>query len=308
MAEVQTTHRLPKNLFFKQIIRKIFLEDWLVKLVALGVTLALWLGVTGLSTPTTTRLSAIPLSLRFTSDTEVTNTPITEIDVIISGDNRKIAQINKNDLVASVDLTGIAPGDRVIQLTGDNVRLELPLGVRLDEITPSRMAVRLEAVDVKEVPVKVEVTGNPPDGFEVYSQNANPVRVRVRGPLSLTKPLSQVMTEKVDLEGKNADFIARQTPLTSPNPKLTLLETSVVDVNVRIGERRIERTLTVPANDGSGKRVSVTLFGSKTELSQLKAEDIQVEIVKNSGVDSPEITLPSQLQQTIEIRKSKLLP
>jgi len=306
MSESPKIERLPRRLFFKQIIRKIFFEDWLVKLVALGVTLALWLGVTGLSTPTTTRLSGIPLSLRFTSDTEVTNTPITEIDVIISGDNRKIAQINKNDLVASVDLTGVPPGDRVIQLGADNVLLELPLGVRLDEITPSRMAVRLEAVDVKEVPVKVEVTGNLPDGFEVYSQDANPVRVRVRGPLSLTKPLSQVMTEKVDLDGKSVDFIARQTPLTSPNPKLTLLETAV-DVNVRIGERRIERTLTVPASDGSGKRVSVTLFGPRTAVSELKPEDIQIEIVKNSaGADTAEVILPAEMQQVVEIRKTRL--
>jgi hypothetical protein len=57
-------------LFFKHIIRKVFFEDWLIKLVALGVTFALWLGVTGLSTPTTTRLTGIPLSLRFSSDTE----------------------------------------------------------------------------------------------------------------------------------------------------------------------------------------------------------------------------------------------
>jgi len=299
--------RLPRGLFFKQIIRKIFFEDWLIKLVALMVTLALWLGVTGLSTPTTTRLSGIPLSLRFTSDTEVTNTPITEIDVIISGDNRKIAQINKNDLVASVDLTGVAPGDRVIQLTADNVRLELPLGVRLDEITPNRMAVRLEAVEEKEVPVRVELTGKVSDGFEVYAQNAAPVRVRVRGPLSLTKPLSQVLTEKVDLDGKSADFTARQTPLTSTNPKLTLLETAV-DVNVKIGERRIERTLTVPANDGSGKRVSVTLFGGKTVLSALKAEDIKVEIVDNSnGADSIDVTLPDAFQQTVEIRRSRII-
>lgn len=299
--------RIPRRFFLKQIIRKLFFEDWLVKLVALGVTLALWLGVTGLSTPTTTRLSGIPLSLRFTSDTEVTNSPITEIDVIISGDNRKIAQINRNDLVASVDLTDVVPGDRVIPLTADNVRLELPLGVRLDEITPGRMVVRLEAVEEKEVAVKIEVSGKPPDGYEVYSQTANPARVRVRGPLSLTKTLSQVATEKVDLDGKNADFTARQTPLTAPNAKLTLLETAV-DVSIKIGERRVEKTLVVPVNDGSGKRVSVTLFGGRTVLNDLTPEEIQVEIVKNdAGVDTPQITLPSELQQSVEVRKSKIL-
>jgi len=296
----------PRRLLFKHIVRKIFFEDWLVKLVALAVTLALWLGVTGLSTPTTTRLSSIPLNLRFNSDTEITNTPISEIDVIISGDNRKIAQINRSDLGASVDLTALSPGDRVIPLTPETVLLQLPLGVRLDEIIPNRMAVRLEAVEVKEVPVRVETTGRVAEGFEIYSQTAVPVRVSVRGPLSIAKTLSQVSTEKIDLDGKAADFTARQTPLAPPNAKLTLLETAV-DVSFRIGEKRIERTFTVPVDDGSNRRVSVTLFGGRTLLNELKPEEIRVEIVKNdSGADTPQVTLPSAFQAGIEVRRAKI--
>jgi YbbR domain-containing protein len=297
--------RAPK-LFFKHIVRKVFFEDWLIKLVALGVTLALWLGVTGLSTPTTTRLSGIPLSLRFSSDVEVTNSPIREIDVVISGDNRKIAQINKNDLVASVDLTGVQPGDRLIQLTPENVLLDLPLGVRLDEVTPNRMAVRLEAVEVKEVPVKVETTGKLPDGLEVYSQTPVPARVRIRGPQSFTKPLTQILTEKIDLSDKREDFIAKQTSLSVENVSATLLD-SVVDVAFKIGEKRIERTFSVPVSDGSGRKVAVVLFGGRKLLSDLKPSDIGVEIVKNeAGADTPQITLPTELQEAVEIRRARI--
>jgi YbbR domain-containing protein len=297
--------RAPK-LFFKHIIRKVFFEDWLIKLVALGVTFALWLGVTGLSTPTTTRLTGIPLSLRFSSDVVVTNSPVDEIDVVISGDNRKIAQINKNDLVASVDLTSIQPGDRLIQLTPENVLLDLPLGVRLDEVTPGRMIVRIEAVDVKEVPVKVETTGKLPEGLELYSQTVVPARVRIRGPQSYTKDLAQILTEKIDLTDRREDFIARQTPLSVDNSNAALLD-SVVDVIFRIGEKRIERTFSVPVADGSGKKVAVVLYGGRTLLTDLKPNDISVEIVKNAaGVDTPQVTLPAALQDVIEIRRARI--
>ena len=297
--------RAPK-LFFKHIIRKVFFEDWLIKLVALGVTFALWLGVTGLSTPTTTRLTGIPLSLRFSSDVVVTNSPVDEIDVVISGDNRKIAQINKNDLVASVDLTSIQPGDRLIQLTPENVLLDLPLGVRLDEVTPGRMIVRIEAVDVKEVPVKVETTGKLPEGLELYSQTVVPTRVRIRGPQSYTKDLAQILTEKIDLTDRREDFIARQTPLSVDNSNAALLD-SVVDVIFRIGEKRIERTFSVPVADGSGKKVAVVLYGGRTLLTDLKPNDISVEIVKNAaGVDTPQVTLPAALQDVIEIRRARI--
>jgi YbbR domain-containing protein len=292
-------------LFLKHIVRKIFFEDWLTKLVALAVTLALWLGVTGLSTPTTTRLSGIPLSLRFSSETEITNTPITEIDVIVSGDNRKIAQINKNDLVASVDLTAVLPGDRVVQLSPENVQLQLPLGVRLDEITPSRMAVRLEAVEEKIVPVQIQTTGRVPDGFEIYSQTANPARIRVRGPQSAVKALAEIATEKIDLTDHRADFIARQAPLIPSNAKLTLLET-VVDVNFRIGERRIERLFIVTTSDG--RRVSAVLYGPITVLRDLKPADLQASVSKNdNGADTPQITLPAELQGVVEIRRTRIV-
>ena len=147
------------------------------------------------------------------------NSPLTDIDVIISGDNRKIAQINKNDLVASVDLTSVPPGDRVIQLTPDNVQLQLPLGVRLDEIA-GRMAVRLEAVEEKDIPVETETSGKLPDGYEVYLQISIPTRVRVRGPVSLTKTLSEISTEKVDLTDHKMDFTAKQVALAPPSGKV----------------------------------------------------------------------------------------
>jgi YbbR domain-containing protein len=295
------------TLFLKHIVRKIFFEDWLTKLVALAVTLALWLGVTGLSKPTTTRLTGIPLSLRYSSDTEVTNSPITEIDVIISGDNRKIAQINKNDLVASVDLTSLLPGDRVIQLTPENIQLQLPLGVRLDEITPGRMAVRLEAVEEKDLNVKIESTGKLPDGYEVYSQTAVPGRVRVRGPVSLTKTLTEISTEKVDLNDRKADFVGRQIALAPPNGKLTLLD-AAVDVNFRIGERRVERLFVVPVSDGSNHRVSVVLYGPLTLLRDLKPTELQATISKNdAGADTAQVNLPAELQGVVEIRRTRIV-
>ena len=36
----------PRKLFFKHLLKKIFLEDWGLKLTALVITVAIWLGVT----------------------------------------------------------------------------------------------------------------------------------------------------------------------------------------------------------------------------------------------------------------------
>ncbi len=294
------------SLFFKNLLRKVFLEDWVMKLVALVITLALWVGVTGLSTPTTTRMSGVPLSMRFSNDTEVTNSLIQEVDIVISGDKRKIDQINKNDLIVSLDLTDVPTGDRVIQLTPENVTVALPTGVRLDEIQPNKIAVRIESMEEKEIPVKAETEGDVPEGLELYSEIVSPQKVRVRGPAGFIRSLMSVSTETIDLSGHGEDFIAKQVPINVSNPKATPLET-VVDVTIRIGEKRIERLYLVPVKDSVGKKATVVLFGGKSLFDNIRAEDLKVEMVEKAfGEITPRLILPAGLEGKVEVRQVKL--
>ncbi len=294
------------KLYFKSILRKIFLEDWLMKLVALVITFALWIGVTGLSKPTIQRMSGIPLTLRFSNNIDVTNTPIQEVDIVISGDKRKIDQINKNDLIVSLDLTDVQPGDRVIQLTPSTVSLALPTGIKLDEITPRQIAVKLEPVEVKEITVNAVTDGQLPEGYEVYgTPTVTPAKIRVRGPANLIRSLASVTTDKIDLANRTADFTARQVSVNVSNPKATLLET-LVDVSFRVGERRVEKSFSVPVANEPKRKMTVVLFGGKSLFDTVKPEDITVEISKDaSGKETPTVTLPSSLDGNVEIRKPR---
>ena len=276
-----------------------------MKLVALAITLALWLGVTGLSKPTTQRLTSIPLTLTFSTNIEVTNEPIQEVDLVVTGDKRKLSQINKNDLIVSLDISDVMPGDRVITLSPETIGIALPTGVKLDEIQPARIAVRVEAVEEKEVPVQAETSGALPDGSELYSQTAAPAKVRVRGPASFIRSLEFVSTERIDLTDKSADFTARQIAVGVSNPKATVVSESVVDVAFRIGEQRIERVYSVA--DGNGRRALITLFGGRSLFENLRPSDLRVEIVKNdAGVDEARPILPPALEGKVEVRSVKL--
>ncbi len=290
------------KLFAKHLVRKVFLEDWGLKLTALIITFALWFGVTGLSTPTTKRLT-VPLNLNISSNAQVMNVPQQEVDIEISGDKRKIEQINRSELIASLDLTDLTPGERVVSLTPDNVYVALPQGIKLVEVAPSRIAVNLEAVEEKEIEVKTETTGQPVAGFEVYSRAVLPPKIRVRGPASIVRILEYVQTDKIDLTGKKDEFTAKQIPVAAPNPKAAVLNT-FVDVIFRIGEKRIERTFTIPVAGEPGKTVTFTLFAPKTLLQKLQVSDVKAEMTLNDrGELEPQITLPAELQNIAEIRK-----
>jgi len=297
----------PRQRFFKRLFRKIFIEDWLMKLFALVITLALWLGVSGLRAPITTRLNNIVLQPRISNELEITNSPVTEVALVVTGDSRKIDQIRRENLIVSYDLTNVEPGDLVIQLTPQNVNVELPTGVRLEEIQPNKIAVKLEIVEEREIPVKAEIEGSVGENSEIYSEATVPQKVRVRGPASYIRSLDFVPTEKINLENSEADFTATQIPLNLSNPKATVLDTAV-DVTFRIGEKRIERNFSIPLkNENEGKKATVALYGVRSVLENIRPESLQVQIIKaESGEESLQLLVPAEIEGQVEIRKLKI--
>jgi hypothetical protein len=293
------------KLFAKHILRKVFLEDWALKLTALGITLALWLGVTGLSSPTTRRIT-IPLYLNVASNAQVVNQPPQEVEVEISGDKRKVEQINRSELVVSVDLSDTASGERVVALSPESVYIDLPQGVKLIEIAPSRIAVTIEKVEEREVEVRVETAGAPAAGYEIYSTTVLPPRIRVRGPESNVRMVEFVTTEKIDIDGKTADHTARQIPIAASDPKAAVLNT-FVDVIYRIGERRVDRPVTAPLPGAAGKTVSFILFGPRSVVNRIAASDIRIEMsLDGNGEETPTVILPEDVRSSVEVRRVRL--
>ncbi|MBA2621316.1 MAG: hypothetical protein H0U87_08955 [Acidobacteria bacterium] len=290
--------------FAVRLLRRIFLEDWLLKSFALLITLGLWLGVTGLRAPTSARLQSVPLKARVPDNIEVTNISRQEVDLLVSGDQRKIDRIKKEDLTVSLDLMDAATsGERRLQITPENAAVDLPSGVALKEIQPNLIAVRLERIEEREISVKAETSGAPPENFEIYSQTVSPQKVRVRGAQSVVEALDFLPTEKINLENRTTDFIARQTPFDASNLKISILDTTYVDVAFRIGERRVERMFMIPVK-GEKKPATVVLYGARSVLEAIKSANLQIEILKtDAGENVPRLIVPLELQDKVVIRK-----
>ncbi len=293
-------------MFLRRIFRRVFLEDWGTKLIALGITFALWLGISGLRAPTTLRLKNVTLNTRVSNEMEMTNTPIQEVDIVVTGDKRSVDRLNARDLIVSIDLSDVKSGDQTVQLTPETVSLELPSGIKLDEIQPNKIAIRLEKVEEREVPVEVETEGNLADGFELYDTVVVPAKVRIRGAESFVKSLASISTEKINIEGLKDSYFARRIGLNVVNPKVTLIDT-LVDVSLRIGEKRGEKTFTLTVKTETGSRdVTVIVSGANSLLESLKKEVLKVELVKNeNGEDIPQVVLPDEFKDKVEVKIKK---
>jgi YbbR domain-containing protein len=291
-------------LFLKHVLRKIFLEDWLLKLTAILITFALWYGVSVLSKKGTATLSA-QLVFRHSDDTVVMSAGVQDVRISVAGNDQLIGQLyGRKDLSVTADLTQTETGDQVIVLTPQSISANLPPGIKVDDVQPSRIAVKLEPLEKKDLPVEAAITGEPAAGYEVYSTTVTPARAEVSGPQSVMDTLSSVPTGAVDISGKKSDVTARQMPIVINNPMVTVSNNSVFDVTVSIGEKRIERSFSLTANS---KRVTAVLFGPKSIVTKLKPADIKVDIVKgDSGNDLPQLTLPESARNAVEIRDVKL--
>jgi hypothetical protein len=298
----------PNRLILRNIVRKVFLEDWLLKLVALAITLGLWLGVTGLTTNGTKRIT-VQLVPNLANNVMMTAPLVGEVEITVSGDERKLKPFTGTSLVAVLELSDVQPGERVITLTPDTVSVpDLPAGIKLSEIQPRSIKVRLETVDENEVPVIANLDGRPAAGFEVYGESlVSPPRVRVRGPVSALRALQSASTDPIPLAGRREDFVQRQVGIRITAENTTVSDT-VVDVSVKIGETRVERTVLVTVSGAVGKKASVTLYGPKSVLDAIKPDVLTVEMIKtDSGQETPQINLPLDLQQSVEVKRTRIV-
>ncbi len=305
-----TNEPASKRVLAGHILKKIFLEDWAMKLVALAITFALWLGVTGLSEVGSDRYS-VPLSIRVSENAEITNEPNPLVEIRVGGDKRRLGQIRERDLRVSIDLTELEPGDHVVNLTPQNVTaFDLPTGVKLEDIQPNKINVRLEIVSTKELPVRVRTRGELAEGFEMAAEpTVNPATIRVRGPASIVGTLTEISTELVDIANRKSEFFERQVSLTTGNASRVAILDSAVDIRFRIREIRTERVFLRPIDGPDGRNATVILFGPRSVINAIKPEQLTVTATKNTnGAEAAQLTLPSELQTVVEIRQVRLRP
>lgn len=277
-----------------KLLRRLFIEDWSLKLLSLAIALVLWLLVTGQNQPVTAHVN-VQLNFIRPPSLEISNDPPRAVDVTLTGSRNKLDDLTTLDLVATVDISDQHAGERVLRLA-DKAQISLPQGVKVDGFQPSAIPVRLEPIIERQVPIEPKLEGQAANGYEVYGVRPNKGSVTLRGPESRVAALQKVQTETISLGGHKDSFMATNVAIDVPDPKVDLID-PVVNVEVDIGERRVEKSVSgvpVTAPDGSSMQpatASVTVLGPSSMVDSLKTEDLKV-VVDGNG---PKLQLPPAL-------------
>lgn len=231
---VVTPQRPPT--FFGRLLRKVFIDDWGVKLLALGITLVMWMAVADFNKPRTIR---VPVQLNFVrpNNLDISNEPPRTIDVELTGSRERLNNMRLSDLVATVDISDHPAGDRIVRLNNESVHMDLPDGVKIESFKPTTIPIRLEPNLERQLPVDIKLVGQPAAGFELVSSTAQPNVISVSGPASLIEKLQQAPTELISIEGKKGNFTALGVTIAISDSRIEV-ETPAVDVAFEISEKK----------------------------------------------------------------------
>ena len=217
-------------------LRKIFVEDIGLKLLALGITLFIWVAVSSENNPITMR-AEVQLNFLKPSNLEIANDPPKVVQALLTGRKSKLDNVRLPDLVATIDLREYRAGERIIRLSPQRVGIALPEGVKIESFDPGAISINLEAPVEVQLPVEIRLGGQPAVGFEVYSTQSTPASVRVRGPASHINTLQKAATEAVSVDGRRESFNVSQVSINIADQKIEALD-AFVDVIIQIGEKR----------------------------------------------------------------------
>jgi YbbR domain-containing protein len=288
----------------EKVLRRIFIEDWSLKLLSLAITLVLWLVVTSQNEPVSAHVN-VQLNFVRPQALEISNDPPKFVDVTLTGSRTKLDNLSPLDLVATIDLTDQREGERVVRLA-EKVQLTLPQGLRIVRFLPPTIPIRLEPIIDREIRLEPKISGEPADGYEIYSITPSQNTVVIRGPVTRVSQLDKAPTETVWLAGQKETFTASNVAIDIPDPKIDLLSPTV-NIRIEIGEQRIEKTFTdVPVSAAGGANVepakaTVTVLGPRGFLENLKPEEIKIVLNAES---EPVLELPSALAGKLILRST----
>lgn len=184
-------------------IKRLFLENLGLKIVAVLLSVVLWIFVTSrgqseISLDIPLEFKNIPAGL------EMVNHSVKVVSLNIKGQERFIKNIKPSEIGVYIDLSKAKKGESIYYINKDNIKL--PRAIAVTNITPSYVKVITEETVTKTVKIKPVILGTPEKGFYVESVDVMPETVVIEGVSSEIRKVNSIKTEPLDITGLSGTF------------------------------------------------------------------------------------------------------
>ena len=282
-------------------------------LAVLSVVLAfgLWIFVTDAENPEQTRRLPIdiPVNPVNVPPDVVTAGELETVRVQIRVEENALEGLTKEDFQATVDLDGLTVGE--YELPVEVEPLTDRGNLRIVDVLPSSINVRLAQLLSKTVPADLEISGSPPSDFSIKSTELDIDDAVVAGPQESVGVVTKVVAP-VDIQGRTESFEGA-VRLEGRDERGVLvqgltIDPAFTDVRIEIEQETFSRALAVsPELRGVPRQgynvtgvtvdpLAVTVFGSQgfvEEATAIPTQPVDIEDATEDIVRTVSLNLPT---------------
>jgi YbbR domain-containing protein len=235
------------------------------------------------------RFFSVPLIIEAATELIPASSYPRMVRVTLRGDANSIFPIAEEDIEAYLDLTkyteaGTYRAPVEIRKKGTALGVD-PLEVGVD---PLGISLELDYKASKYVPLIPRYQGYVESGYELVSYTLEPTQVVIEGPEKRIAPVSELVTEPVELSGRNADFSVA-AHILNPEPLIVIRGSGTAEFRAFIREAIMIRTLDELAVEVTGLNDSLRAE-PEILLGSIRLEGTQKEL-ENYTPDETILTL-----------------
>ncbi|MBI4464918.1 MAG: YbbR-like domain-containing protein [Acidobacteria bacterium] len=207
-------------------LRKCFTENVGLKLLSVALAVLIWAAAG--ESPVTEVIFQVPVEFnRVPPNTEIVPEQ-PSVQLRVRGPSRIVRQTTAADFSVPVDVsTPDQTGERTYPLDPENI--QTPDFIRIVQIIPPQVRLRVEPTMEKQVPVQPRFSGEIAAGYRVKEFRAEPPQVTIAGPRSRVESVAAAWTDPVEW----TDFSEDKNVVTTvyvPDPWVRLVESPTVTV------------------------------------------------------------------------------
>jgi len=267
------------------------LRRWHLKVLALALAVAVWIGVTGEGRGV--QDFSVPVDVVLGGGATLAAAPPARVTVRLHGPDSLLRRMDPYDLTLRVDLRDAAAGERMVPLTPRNVA-GVPRDVEVALIDPDHLRLTIAKKKRREVRVVPTIVGKPPRGYQVYRAVARPEALAVEGPEAKIAAMTRLNTDPIRVDDKTEAFTAR-VGAVADTAEARVADVRPLDVTVYIDLAAVDATIErvpVVAAGASGpvaivpSSIAVTLSAPSALIPKLRAGHVRA-VVDLNGSAAP---------------------
>lgn len=273
------------------------------KVVSVVIAVVLWGVVLGSRNVEVTK--EVPIEIMTSADVVTSNDIPDRVLFRLSGPKAFLRTIlDRREDPIRINLNGVKPSLLTYRFFSDSIRVSI--GVKVLSVNPAAVQVKLEYLKRKDVPVRVEVRGAPPEGLRFAGVQLKPDVVRIKGPESRVDAVTEIATKPIDLsELKRStekevplDLLKLGVQLDGPPPR-AVIQLDPISANFRIKDVDIRVLSSYKARVGE-KSVTVMIRAAPRDLASLDKNKVLASVdlrERNKGryFESVHVTLPASI-------------